>query len=110
MGKFCHGISSGGGGGGGRLPYGIPSWGTFAIWYNLPRYLFPHHEMCVGDDINVCTIEGEALPYDIVPLVLAWNVFRGKVCHMVFIQGERLPYGIVSGGGGGFPCDTGAVR
>ena len=24
----------------------------------------------------------------------------GKVCHMVFLQGERLPYGIISGGGG----------
>ena len=34
------------------LPYGIPSWGTFAIWYNfrgenLPWYLFPYHEFCV---------------------------------------------------------------
>ena len=28
MGKFCHGILPGGG-----LPYGIPSGGTFAIWY-----------------------------------------------------------------------------
>ena len=38
------------------LPYGIPSWGTFAIWYNfrednLPWYLFPHHEICVGEDL-----------------------------------------------------------
>ena len=42
--------------------------------------------------------------------VLPWDFFRGKVCHMAFLQGERLPYGIISGGGGGlggeFPCDT----
>ena len=34
------------------LLYGIPSGGTFAIWYNfsgdnLPWYLFPYHEICV---------------------------------------------------------------
>ena len=32
---------------------------------------------------------------------------------MVFLQGERLPYGIISGGGGAqgeeFSCDTGAT-
>ena len=109
LGKFCHGIS-----------YGIPSWGTFAVWYhfrgdNLPWYLFPHHEICVGEDLHKggsITIwyyfpSGEVLP---------WDFFQGKVCHMVFLQGERLPYGIISGcvcGGGGrggeFPCDTGVI-
>ena len=43
------------------LPYGIILWGTFAIWYNfrgdnLPWYLFPHHEVCVGGRF---TIEGK---------------------------------------------------
>ena len=58
------------------LSYGIYLWGTFAIWYNfrgdnLPWYLFPHHEICVGRRF---TIEGEALPYGIVsPL--------GKFCQ-----------------------------
>ena len=33
--------------------------------------------------------------------VLSWDFFRGKVYHMVFLQGERLPYGIISGEGGG---------
>ena len=47
LGKFCCGFSSGEG-----LPYHIPSWGTFAIWYNfrgdnLTWYLFPYHEICV---------------------------------------------------------------
>ena len=32
--------------------------------------------------------------------VLLWDFFRGKVCHKVFLHGERLPYGIISGGGG----------
>ena len=50
--------------------------------------------------------------------VLLWDFFQGKVCHMaVFLQGGRLPYGIISGGrggggglgGGGFPCDTGVL-
>ena len=46
------------------------------------------------------TIEGEALPYSISPPgeVLPRDLFRGKVCHMVFLQGERLSYGIISGG------------
>ena len=30
--------------------------------------------------------------------VLPWDFFRGKVCYMVFLHGERLPYGIISGG------------
>ena len=61
LGKFCYGISSGGRfvygiPSGERLPYGIPSGGTFAIWYNfsgdnLPWYLFPYHEICVGGDL-----------------------------------------------------------
>ena len=62
------------------------------------------------------TIEGEALAYGIVsPLdctgeVLPWDLFRGYVCHMVFLKGQLLPYGILSGGGGGeFPCDTGVI-
>ena len=134
LGKFCHGITFLGGilpygiispwGSsalgflpGEGLPYGIPSWGTFAIWYNfrgdnLPWYLFPHHEICVGGRF---TIEGEALPYGIVyPLgkfchgisfggrFVIWYSFRGNVCHMVsfpgggeFFRGEE------------FPCDTG---
>ena len=38
------------------LLYGIPSGGTFVIWYNfsgdnLPWYLFPYHEICVGGDL-----------------------------------------------------------
>ena len=30
--------------------------------------------------------------------VLLWDFFRGKVCHKVFLHGERLPYGIISRG------------
>ena len=45
--------------------------GSFTIWYYFPP--------------------GEVLP---------WDFFRGRVCHMVFLQGERLSYGILSGGGG----------
>ena len=30
--------------------------------------------------------------------VLLWDLFRGKVYHMVFLHGERVPYGINSGG------------
>ena len=67
---------------------------------------------------------GEGLPYGIIPPpgkfchgissggggggchmvlfppgeVLLWDFFRGKVYHMVFLHGERLPYGIISGG------------
>ena len=111
LGKFCHGISSGGGGGVaiwyyfplGKFCYGISSGGRFGIWYsfienvfaiwynfrvdNLPWYLFPHHAICVG---GIFTIEGEALPYCIVPPL-------GKFCHG-FSSGEGLPYGIPSGG------------
>ena len=29
--------------------------------------------------------------------VLPWHLFRGKVCYVVFLQGEHLPYGIISG-------------
>ena len=46
---------------------------------------------------------GEALPYGIVPPLgkfCPWDLFRGKVCHMVFLQGESLLYGTISGGGG----------
>ena len=32
--------------------------------------------------------------------VLTLDFFRGKVFHMVFLSGGRLPYGIISGGGG----------
>ena len=28
--------------------------------------------------------------------VRPWDFFRGKVCHIVFLNGERLPYGIIS--------------
>ena len=31
--------------------------------------------------------------------VLIWDLFRGKVCHIVFLQEEGLPYGIISGRG-----------
>ena len=49
---------------------------------------------------------GETLPYGIVPppplgKLCHWISSGGKVCHMVFRQGGRLPYGIISGGGGG---------
>ena len=90
------------------LPYGIISpWGSsaigflpFAVWYNLrgdnlPWYLFPHHESCVGGGGGGFTIEGEALPYGIVPPMgnfyhgissggrfAIWYSFRGNVCHM----------------------------
>ena len=76
--------------------------------------LFLHHGICVGGD----------LPYGITPpppppgkfchsissggggggchMVLfppsAMRFSRGKVCHMVFLHGERLPYGILSDG------------
>ena len=46
------------------------------------------------------------MPYGIIPPwgSSAMGFFRGKVCHMVFLQGERLLYGIISGGrGGGAP-------
>ena len=75
-----------------RLPYGIISAGTIS-------HFFPYHEICVGGDLPYrgnftiwyCFPPGEVLPLDF---------FRGKVCHMVFLQGGRLPYGIISGGGG----------
>ena len=59
LGKFCYGVSSGEG-----LPYDIPSWGTFAIWYNfrgdnLPWYFFPYHEICVWGRGERFTIEGK---------------------------------------------------
>ena len=41
----------------------------------------------------------EGLPYIPPPPpgeVLLWDLFRGKVCHM--LHGERLPCGIISGG------------
>ena len=101
LGKFCHGISSGGGGGG----------GSFAIiWYSFMGNIchmvsFPGgggticHGICSlimkfvwgGFTIWYCFPPGEVLP---------WDFFRGKVCHMVFFRGERLSYGIISGGGG----------
>ena len=78
------------------LPYGIPSWGTFAIWYNfwgdnLPWYLFPHHEICVGGRF---TIEGEVMVLFPPPPwgSSAMGFFRGNVCHMVYFP---------AGGGGG---------
>ena len=42
----------------------------------------------------------EGLPHGIIPPgeVLLWDFFRGKVCHKVFLHGERLPYGIISEG------------
>ena len=88
---------------GGSLPYGIPSWGTFAIWYNfrgdnLPWYLFPHHEICVGG----FTIEGEALPYGISPPppwgVLPWDLFHGRFAVWYSFRGN-IWYNF--GGGGG---------
>ena len=98
---FCHVISSGGGGGchmvlfpagevllwgffrGEGLSYGIPSWGTFAIWYN-----FRGNMKFVWGKIYH---RGVALPYGIVSPMgkfCPWDFFRGKVCHMVFLQGE----------------------
>ena len=50
---------------------------------------------------------GGGLPHGITPPpceVLPWDFFRGKLCHMVFLHGERLPYGIISGGGGEGIC------
>ena len=65
-------------------------------------------------------IEGEGLPYGIISpwgssamgflpggggggaiwyyFPLLWDLFRGKGCHMVFLHGECLQYGIISGG------------
>ena len=42
----------------------------------------------------------EGLPFGIFPPgeVLLCDFFRGKVCHMVFLHGKCLPYGILSGG------------
>ena len=78
-----------------HLPYGIISAGTIS-------HLFPYYEICVGG--GRFTIEGKLYhmllflpPGEVMPL----DFFRGKVCHMVFRQGGRLPYGIISGGGGG---------
>ena len=50
--------------------------------------------LCGGGGFTIwyCFPPGEVLPLDF---------FRGKVCHMVFLKGERLPYGILWGGGGG---------
>ena len=39
-----------------------------------------------------------AIWYYIPGEVLLWDFFRGKVCYMVFLQGERLSYGIISAG------------
>ena len=43
---------------------------------------------------------GGGLPYGIIPPgeVMLWVFFRGKVCHMIFLHGERLPNGIISTG------------
>ena len=66
----------------------------------MPWYWFPRHEIGVGVRF---TIEGKL--YHMVLFspreALPWDFFREKVCHMVFLQGKRLPYGIISGGGGG---------
>ena len=66
--------------GGGGLPYGIiPPWGSSAMGF------LPGGEACH----MVLFPPGE---------VLLWDFFRGKVCHMMFLHGERLPYGIISAG------------
>ena len=40
------------------------------------------------------------MPYGIIPPwgSSAMGILPGKVCHMIFLHGERLPHGIVSGG------------
>ena len=105
--QFCHGISSGGGGGlaiwyysplgkfcygfssGESLPYDIPSWGTFAIWYNfrgdnLPWYLFPYHEICVWGGGGRFITEGKLYHMVLFPPgeVLSWDFFRVKVMRV----------------------------
>ena len=75
------------------VPYGIPSWGTFAMWHNFREEIC--HGICPlimqfawGELYHMVLFPpGEVLPCD----------FRGKVCHMVFLHGERLPCGIISG-------------
>ena len=87
-----------------RLSYGIISAGTIShgICSLIMKFVW-------GEIYH----RGETLPYGIVRPppgeVLPLDFFRGKVCHMVFLQGGRLPNGIISGGGGGFPCDTGVL-
>ena len=67
-----------GGGEGEGLPYGIISRGT--ICHGNCSLIMKF--VCVGGGGRF-TIEGEALPYGIVPgEVLPWDFFRGKVCHM----------------------------
>ena len=62
-------------------------WGTLAIWYNFRGENLPWywlpHHEICGGGGRF-TIEGEALPYGIVsPL---WDFFGGTVCHMVFLR------------------------
>ena len=77
-----------------RLSYGIISAGTIShgICSLIMKFVW-------GEIYH----KGETLPYGIDPPgeVLPLDFFRGKVCHMVFLQGGRLPNGIISGGGVG---------
>ena len=68
--------------------------GRFAIWYYSLLGKFCHRiSSGGGGGGKVCHMvlfpPGE---------VLLWDFFRGKVCHKVFLHGERLPYGIISEG------------
>ena len=100
MGKFCHRISSGGGRFAtwyysplGKFCYGISSGGRFAIWYGI---ISPWGSSVIGflprgGGGEVCHMVLSPPPGE----VLLWDFFRGKVCHKVFLHGERLPYGII---------------
>ena len=102
-GKACHMVlfpwgSSAMGFPGEGLPYCIPSGGTFAIWYNFSGDNLPFGSLIMKFVCGEIYLRGETLPYGIVfppGEVLPLDFFRGKVCHII------LPYGIISGGGGG---------
>ena len=98
----------------------LPGGGGVAIWYNFRGGGDNQAGHGICSLIMRFTIDGEALPYGIVPP----PPLMGKFCYgigflpreglpYVFLQGERLPYGNTSGGGAEifrgkeFPCDTG---
>ena len=78
--------------GGEGLLYGIPLWGMFAIWYNFPGgqsamvFVSSSKHLCGGEIYH----RGESFTI--------WYCPPWGSSAIGFIPGERLPYGIISGG------------
>ena len=83
------------------LLYGIPSGGTFAMWYyfsgdNLSWYLFPCHEICVWGRGERFIIEGKLYHMVLFPpwgsSAIGFLPGEGNACLWIEqIQGGRLP-------------------